>query len=962
MLFNSYSPFSMVKVLYLILFTVAYTGLYAQTLDENQLSEMRWRAIGPTATGGRIVDIEVEPGNTSTIYAASASGGLWKTVNNGTTWKCVFENEATISIGDIAIDPQHVETIWVGTGEANNQRSSYWGDGIYKSEDGGNTWKNCGLGDSHHIGRIVVDPSDSETVYVAALGHLYSHNKARGLYRTRDGGQSWECVLHIDEKTGVVDVVIDPEHPRTLYAATYERLRRAWHFDGAGPGSAIYKSDDGGDNWIRLGGGLPEGEIGRIGLAIYPAEPSIVYASVSNQNEIEVAVDYSSARGYQFFEPLGFRLEPAEGGAVVVTMKKNSRASSMGIRLDDVLVKIAQVDVRDRKVLERMLAGLAPGDRTNLTMLREGEERRFQVTLPMNRKREIGGEIYRSEDQGKTWIKRNKSPVGGNPAYYYGQIRVDPQDSQRLYVLSVGLYVSDDGGESFHSRGARSVHVDHHALWINPENSNHVILGNDGGFHLSYDRTKTWDYVFNLPIAQFYAVWADTQVPYHVYGGTQDNGTHGGPSETRRGSSNRFDWYGVGGGDGFYVQVDPTDNNTIYSESQFGAINRLERKTGKRSYIGPRQSDPKGAPDRYNWNSPILLSNHHPDTLYFAGNKLFKSYNRGDDWLVVSPDLTTQDPARLIGNVPHCTITTIDESRIDRDVLLVGTDDGKVQWTDDGGKHWEDMSDRFPLRPRNWWVSRVVLSRFDTNVAYVSFTGYREDDFRPFVFTTTDRGKTWNSIIADLPISGPVNVIREDARSRDLLYVGTEFGVHVSIDRGASWFPLDNDIPTIAVHDLVLQERERDLVAGTHGRGIYIMDIGPLQELTELKIDSNAHLFTVDDAISWNYKRGISYSGDRKISHQNPPRGALISYFLKEELAEDVEASLIILNGKGKKVRTLKLNRNRGIHRTSFRPGGRYGSRGSAQGRYTVQLKIADDMMSQSFEIKADPQTDIERY
>lgn len=953
----------------------------AQQLERSLLDDLRFRAIGPSATGGRIIDIAVQSDRPTTIYAAAASGGLWKTINNGTTWDCVFENESSISIGDIALDPNDANTLWVGTGEANNQRSSYWGDGIYKSTDGGETWTNKGLPDSGHIGRIVISPDDSDTVYVAVAGHLYTHNAERGLYKTTDGGESWELVLHVSDAVGVIDVVLDPVEPDTIYAASYERLRRAWHFDGAGPGSAIYKSTDGGATWTLLEGGLPTGEIGRIGLTIYPSNPKILYATVSNQNPAPVEDEAAGDEPPQRSNRIGFQATFEEGGAKVAAVAEGGPADRAGLLVGDIIVRIGEQEMDNFWRLLQALSSIEPGATVALLLRRGEEELTITINVPQPQRRQpqrggrqIGGEIYRTEDGGATWTRTNEQPVGGSPAYYYGQIRVDPSNDQNVYVLSVPCYGSSDGGKTFQSI-AGSVHVDHHALWINPDHPDHLLLGNDGGFHATYDRGATWDHIFTLPLPQFYAIGFDYAQPYHVYGGTQDNGSHGGPSRSRGGGVGRFDWYRVGGGDGFYVEVDPTDSNVVYAESQFGGITRMNKTTGESKSIRPPRSD-DGPRDRFNWMSPIVISHHNSRIIYFAGNRLFKSYDRGDNWHVISPDLTTADEEKIAGNVPHCTITTISESIFDPNMILVGTDDGNVQWTTDGGTSWTNMADRFDGVPANYWVSRVELSRHDRGTAYVSFTGYREDDLRPFVYRTTDRGETWDAIHSNLP-EYSVNVVREDPVNAAVLYVGTETGVHVSIDGGGHWVELAGGIPTQPVHDLKIHPRDRDLIAGTHGRGLFILDdIVALQELSAEVLASDAHLFSARDAIMWRRTFGGGISGNRKFTAPDPPTGSMISYYLGADVEEDA-ISLKVLNARGELFRNLDVNREAGLHRINWDLRGeapqrgdgggqqarRQGFRGrggggrpmAAPGTYTVILQVGDETFEQTINVVPDP-------
>lgn len=902
-------------------------------LDWSKLgSEFKARNLGPFITGGRIVDVAVDPRSDSTIYAASASGGLFKTVNNGTTWTCIFEKEGTISIGDIAIDPSNPETIWIGTGESNNQRSSYWGDGIYKSTDGGKTWTNVGLKDSHHIGRIVVDPTNSNVVYVAALGHLYSYNEERGLFRTTDGGTTWQKVLYVNERVGVVDVTIDPQHPNVLYAASYERLRRPWNFDGEGPGSAIYKSTDQGTTWTKLGGGLPSGEIGRIGIEVYPKNPNIVYAVVPNHNKIFDAKSLAAVKKEEdgnFTTPIGAKVKIENNEVKIVSVDRDSIAARAQLGQGRTLYEINGRAVTNETDLANAFSALRPGD--TFPMLVGNAEKKDTITIALDNsmEREIGGEVYRSEDAGNTWTKQNTAPAGGDPDYYYGQLRIDPQNDQQIYLAGVPLFSSSDAGKTWKTDTAGSVHVDHHSLWINPKNSNHLILGNDGGFHMSYDKGATWDHFYNLPITQFYAITVDTQAPYHVYGGTQDNGSWGGPSSSFDGRGiGESEWYRVGGGDGFYVSVDPTDSDEVIAESQFGALFKLNKKTGFRRGIQPPQSDPNDNPDRYNWNSPVLRSQHDPRTIYFGGNKLFKSFNTGDDWLTISPDLSGHDLSKISGNVPYGTITTIAESPSDKNRLLVGTDDGKLQWTNDGGKNWTEMSSRLPFRPAGWWCTRVVLSKHDPNTAYATFSGYREDDFRPYLFVTTDAGATWQSIAGDMP-NAPVNVLVEDPENKSVLYVGTDLGLFASVNRGKNWFTMVNDLPRVAVHDLAIQTRDKALVVGTHGRAFYIVDdISPISSASEDALKKTAHLFPVRNLPrAQGTTLAEKISGNRNLVSPNLVPGRIISYHLLQTVSAS-EISLEVVDAEGKTITKLEPKTEAGLHRISWNPeGGGFGGR-----------------------------------
>jgi photosystem II stability/assembly factor-like uncharacterized protein len=952
----------------------------AQKLEPAVIDQIAFREIGPTIFGGRITDIELIPGNPHGLLVAAASGGLFRTTNNGTTWQCIFQNGGTISIGDIAVDAKNSQVIWVGTGEANNQRSGYWGDGIYKTTDGGATWTNVGLHDSHHIGRIVIDPNDSNVVYVAAAGHMYSFNEERGLYKTTDGGATWTRSLYIDDKVGVIDCAIDPSNSSVIYAASYERLRRPWHFDGSGPGSAIWKSVDSGATWKRLEGGLPSGEIARIGVCISPQNPQIVYATVSNENA-------QPTEGGDV--DVGFLGELTEGGYQINQIAEGGPAAAAGLAVGDILLRLGAIEIKDIWSLIRAFSALKPNTEVEVVVKR-GEETitaklAVRSNAPIERDehgmplRQIGGEIYRSDNGGETWTKVNTQPIGGSPSYYYGQIRVDPANHEKIYVLSVPVYMSEDGGKTWREGNlANSLHVDHHALVIDPANPSRLILGNDGGLAISYDGGQSWDHYANLPFAQFYTVGIDNQIPYHVYGGTQDNGTWGGPSVGRSGSGiTNADWYRVGGGDGFYAQPDPTNHNIVFGEAQFGSIYRLDKRGWISRSVRPPQRDDH-EPYRFNWSSPILVSSHNPQIVYFGGNRLFKSFNHGDTWPVISPDLTSADAEKIKGNVPHCTITTLAESPIDPNLLMVGTDDGLVQTSQDGGLTWMNHTGRFPGAPASWWVSRVELSRHDRNVAYVSFTGYREDDFRPLVYVTKNLGQTWESIVGDLPPGcGSINVIREDPRNASVLWLGTEFGAFVSIDRGAHWNRLTKGLPTIAVHDLIVHPRDRDLVLATHGRGFFIADVGAIQELSQETLSKGAHLFSVEDAYIWHRISTSEMSGERHFTGPNPEAGAAIGYRLSAEQPEG-SVSLVILDAAGATIRTLQPPRAAGMHLVRWdlrrdpppQQGGGGGGRGGRGGRgfrgapmvepgtYTVLLKVGAEEFRQTVNVKRDPMLD----
>jgi photosystem II stability/assembly factor-like uncharacterized protein len=804
--------------------------------DSAMLSEFAWRPLGPAVMSGRIVDLAVAEGPESRIgdrlgkliYTASASGGVWKSKNAGTTWEPIFDSQGSSSIGDIEIAATNPEIIWVGTGEANNQRSSSWGDGVYKSENGGRTWQHMGLRTSQHIGRIVIHPTNPNIVYVASVGPLWASGGERGLYKTVDGGKSWKAVLTISPHTGVTDVAMDPTDPSIMYAASFQRQRKAYSFVGGGPETAIYKSIDGGETWTKLTEGLPKRDIGRIGLAISRSQPRTIYATME----------------------------------------------------------------------------------TNTT------------------------EIYRSDDYGASWTK--KGTYFQFP-WFMGQIRVDPKNPDRLYELGVPLFVSEDGGMTNRAIG-QSAHVDYHAMWIDPMDSDHFIVGNDGGVYISNDRGQTMDFVSNLPIAQYYAIEVDLRQPfYYVYGGLQDNNSWGGPSQTRnrQGITNN-DWFATVGGDGFYAAIDPTDPNVVYSESQNGGIVRYDVRTGEQKTIRPQAKF--GEQNlRYNWSVPIVISPHDHNTIYFGAQYFFRSPNRGDSWEQMGGDLTRSldrdklplmgktwprdAVARHAGTADFGNISTIDESKLRKGLIYVGTDDGLIQVTRDGGATWTKV-DKFPGVPDMTYVSRVVASAHNEGTVYATFDGHRSNDFKAYVLKSTDYGKTWTSIASNLPASS-VQVIREHHRAPSLLFTGNEIGAYYSGNGGRSWSKLQYNLPTVPVHDLKIHPRENDLVIGTHGRGIFIIDdITPLERLAEADREKNIFLFPVKPALLFNYNnsfpggvQGAGSLGERSYSAPNPPFGAKLTYYVKDSLPRGRTLTLAIFDSTNKRIRDLTVNTKPGLHR-----------------------------------------------
>ncbi len=759
---------------------------------------LKARSIGPAMTSGRVMSIAVHPANPGIIYIGTASGGLWKSVNGGASWQSVMDREGAYSMGWVTLDPQNPNVVWVGTGERNSQRSVAYGDGVYKSEDGGRSWKNVGLKNSEHIGRIVVDPKNSDIVYVAAQGPLWSAGGDRGLYKTTDGGKSWTQVLAISENTGVSDVVLDPRNPDVVIASSYQRRRHFFTLIDGGPESAIHRSTDGGKTWTKVSTGLPNEELGRIGLAISPQNPDIVYANVEAANR--------------------------KGG------------------------------------------------------------------------------IYRSSDNGVTWQKMSDYNQG---SMYYGDIFADPTQFDRIYVPDVLFQVSDDGGRTLRPLGTRAMHVDNHIIWIDPHNPDHYLVGNDGGLYRSLDRGQTSVFFENLPLAQYYDVDVDNVVPfYNVYGGLQDNNSVGIPSRTKsdHGILNS-DVFVTQGGDGFVSRVDPEDPNIIYAELQHGVIVRFDKRTQERIGIQPQEA--KGdVPLRWNWDTPFIISPHRAQRLYMAAQFLFRSDDRGNSWHKVSPDLTRQvqrnalpvmgkvwGPDAVAKNTStalYSNISAVAESPKKEGMLWVGTDDGLIQVSEDGGTTWRKI-EAFPGVPANAYVARIKASQHDANTAYAVFTNHQNGDFKPYAIKTTDGGRSWTSINGDLPARGSTHAIAEDPVDPNLLFVGTEFGAYASRDGGAHWFKIPG-LPTIAVRDFAIQKREHDLVIGTFGRGVYVLDdYTPLRLTTPAMLAAPATLYQPKDALLYvptqQYGgRGKAFQGEMLYSGDNPPYGAIFTYHLKDGL------------------------------------------------------------------------------
>lgn len=810
------------------------TGEKPVALTIDLFEGLSFRAIGPATMGGRISDFAVSERQPRTVFAATGTGGLFKSDNLGTTWTAVFEKEAVASIGAVAVWQKNPSIVWVGTGEANSRNSSSWGRGVYRSVDGGATWTAAGLEATSCIGRIVCDPADSNTAWVAALGRLWGENAERGVFRTRDGGRTWRHVLQVDARTGAVDLVMDPANPRVLYAAMYARRRTPWSYSGTSETGGIWRSTDGGDTWKKLVNGLPK-RTGRIGLDVFRRNPKVVYAVV----------------------------ESDEGGRLS-QFEESSRA----------------------------------------------------------------GGVFRSDDGGDSW--RRISPLSPR-SFYFSQVRVQPDDSTRVYLLGTDLYYSDDGGVTFRARGAKNLHPDCHAMWIDPANGRHVLLGTDGGIFQSFDRIATWKFVDNLAIGEFYNLAYDFREPfYRVYGGLQDNQSWGGPSRTMFEAFNfgggagggiaNEDWELLGGGDGFHVAVDPKNPNLVWYESQGGELVRQDLVSGRERYCRPSSNEGE-AVHRFNWNAPFFVSPHDPSVLWMGGQFVFRLTDRGERWERVSPDLTTADPAKMLiggsGAEAHCTIVSLAESPVKAGIVWAGTDDGKVWVTPNGGAALSDLTANLRGVPRGLYVSRIEASPHDARTAFVSFDGHRSGLFAPYLLVTRDLGQTWTSLAADLPKDHPVKVVRQDPGNPDLLFAGTEFGLFVSFDAGRKWLRWKHGLPTVAVDDIAIHPRERDVLVATHGRSLYVLDGIQLLEHWRAAALSDTVTFAPPRPAWAYYPRALGGKwGQGEFLGANPPFGAWFDYFLPRELEGDV--TIAVTDSAGRAVRSLKGPATAGFHRVTW--------------------------------------------
>jgi hypothetical protein len=854
-------------------------AVHAQTIDSATIAGMRWRNLGPANFEGRSSDIVGIPGPSKTLFVATAGGGIWKTMNNGVTWRPVFDDKRVISMGMLAIAPSDTQQVWAGTGEPNSRNTIEAGAGIYKSMDGGTTWKFMGLEKTQHIGRIVVHPRDPNTVYVAALGAAWKSNPERGLYKTTDGGATWKQIKFISDKAGFVDVAMDPRDPNHLYAAAWERLRTPYSLKSGGPGSGLWTSTDAGATWTEIkGGGFPEGVKGRIGLAIAPSDPNYIYA------EVEAAAPQKDA-GY----------------------------------------------------------------------------------VPSRTPEGTG--LYRSTDGGKTWTRTNTADTR---PFYYSQVRVDPKNRDRVYFSSTQLQVSDDGGKTARP-AAQQVHVDDHGLWIDPNDPERWVIANDGGVSITFDKGGNFIQTTNLPIGQFYEITYDYAVPYNVCSGAQDNGAWCGPSRRKQGGTPNAYWYTISGGDGFYTAQDPTDPNIVYGESQGGNASRLNLKTGERmNFAKPSwqarykfwedsiaivRGDPLKAETkemakalaplraqqkqdsvdlalRFNWNSPYFISPHNPAVIYFAGNRVLKSLKRGEDFQLISPDLSKKLWAKIdtsvtwtggvtidaTGAETYGTVVALAESYVKPGLLFAGTDDGNMWKSTNDGATWENLTGRFPGLPAEPFVSRIEPSHFDTLTFYVTFDNHRVNDFMPYLYATNDGGKTFHSMVNDLPKDGVadfLHVMREDPYNRDLLFVGSSLSVYASIDRGAHWSKFAANLPSVAVYDLKIHPRDHELMAATHGRSLWAVDIVPIEQLSAKTLAATAALFEPKTAMQYGEGPTLSSTGNgnaqQYFSVPSPAYGAEISYRLGAG-APSGSVRILVSDARGDTIATLNGSGTPGVH------------------------------------------------
>ncbi|MBY0228317.1 MAG: PDZ domain-containing protein [Gemmataceae bacterium] len=1055
-------------------------------LPDSWTKSLSWRCVGPASMGGRIVSLAVCPTDPSTWWVATASGGLLKTTNNGNTFEHQFDMEATVSIGDVAVAPSNKDIVWVGTGENNPRNSASWGDGVYKSTDGGKKWANMGLRKSFQTGKILIHPTNPDIVYVGALGRLWGPNEERGLYKTEDGGKTWKKVLHIDDDTGVIDMRMHPAQPDTLIVATWERRRDGFDshagalagaFDPTvtveppledgydaydpirkwGKGSGLHKTTDGGKTWKKLTKGLPSGKMGRIGLDWHAKDPNVLFAIIDcdrigmgrvsgllgvtfgpeatiatvgegtpaakaglkKGDQVKAVNGKAIAKSDEAVAALGalkpgdkaaldlvrdgkpmkveavmaertvegaapridFRGDDGKDGVTITALLPRGPLSKARLEKGDVVTLADGKPVKTFKELSDLLRASGPEGKVKLSYLRGKEKkegiwsatgrrpstRPFMIFLGGQRENaqdqqgpdahEYGG-LYRSGDGGESWQRINS--INPRPMYF-SQVRVDPSDEKRLYVLGIRLHISEDGGKTFRENGRRIVHDDGHAMWIDPRDGRHLIYGTDGGTYVTHDRGAKWDYLNTKALGQFYSCCVDDRKPYRVYGGLQDNGSWGGPSRSLDGKGPvNSDWRMVLGGDGFVCAVDPQDPDTVYAESQDGNMARVDMRTWQQTGIRPVAREGDGV-FRFNWNTPFAVSKHNPRVVYSVGSRVFRSLKRGDGARPISAELCKSNQASG---------SAFAESPRNADVLWAGTDDGQVWVTRDGGAKWENVAPKLKL-PKGFCCSTLEASRVADGRAYACFDGHRSDDDEPWVFVTEDFGQTWKSLRGNLP-AGSTRCLREDAVNPDVLYLGTEFAVWASIDRGTNWTRINANLPTVAVHELAQNPASGELVAATHGRSLWILDISPLRHLKPGTAKAAATLLEPNAATRWRTeppRRTIYGYGDREFFGENPAPGAHLWYVLGKKAEK---ASLVVQDVAGRPVATLPASTQPGLHKATwnmrgvaatgnpFTLGGLLSAAQRSQlpapaGTYRVVLKVDGVEMVQPLKLENDP-------
>ncbi len=872
----------------------------------NLMQNLKPRSLGPTNMGGRIAALAVYDKSPRIFYVATAGGGLFKTENGGITLTPVFDKEGSISLGAVAVDQKDPNIVWVGTGEASSRNSVAWGDGVYKSLDGGKTWAHVGLEKTLQIGAILIDPKDNQTVYVGAIGDVWGPSQDRGVYKTTDGGKTWTKLFFINDSTGVINLIMDPKNNHTLLCAMWQRTRKAYDFASGGPGSGLYKSTDSGKTWRKIDKGLPPSPIGRIGISYFQKDPKLVLATVEYKPPTPPAPTKTAETP---------PAKPPVAGATgtTATTTQGNQGGGAG-------------------------AGGGGGRRGG-----GGGQGRPPVDRPAGQSGNgvmfNSGGTFLSKDGGESWTRINN--INPRP-FYFSLPRFDTVDPKRMYLGGVGLHISDDMGVNF--RQARiNIHADNHALWVDPADPDHLIIGNDGGLYQSRDHAVTWEHLNRMPIGQFYAIAFDSRKPYWVYGGLQDNGSWGLPTQTREGGPSFWSADNVGGGDGFHVQVDPNDWHIVYSESQGGAATRKDLRTGQQRFIQPRLA---GDRLRFNWSTPFILSPHNSKTIYFGANRLFKSVNRGDAWKPISPDLTTNDPEEMhagrdsvtpedTGAERHCTITTIAESPMKQGLLYIGTDDGLVWTTQDDGATWTQLTANIPDLAKNTWCSRVIASKYVQGRVYALFDGHRSNDFHPYAYVSEDNGKTWSKLATGLPDYDCLYVIREGDKNPDLLYLGSEMGLRMSFDRGKSWTKLHAGFPTVAVHDVQVNPNANDLVIGTHGRSIWTMNVAGLEQLTTENMAKDVFLARPSNVLVMGDVPGQGWDGDAVWQSANTQPGTQIMYYLKK----DQSVTLKITDVSGEVVQELQGTGKAGLNVVDWN--GRLRGRAVTAGDYRVVLTVA---------------------